>query len=654
MDRFFYLLSLFLLLSCQKSEKYNSNSGSPTRVKCNINVSYLDVFVTKVAENIDENSIDNLWVLQFDGQSDTSVLVKAAYISSPDISNLNLNLLTGVGQSIYFIANSSDNSLFNSSNSPLNIYTILSLKNKTIEYTSENDNFTGTDNYFLRMSGVYKGDILPTGTSFSVNLTRLAAKISFSYKSLTSINIGEEGAIIKIKSVALKNVPSISHILSDPNNSFVEEPSTVIDYQTNSIGIGDTLGTIIFYMPENLRGIITGNTSPLQKASTAPDKSTYLEVRGSYYPSGSSSASKIITYKIYLGKNAISDYNVNSNINHKVNITFRGLNVEDSRITIDSPDPPSNCHIVAPTSMIIMPVGIKGNGSESAIEEGINIFHTAASVSVLWSTTPDLITLSDFSFEDQKITVTASSNTGNALIIATDDIGNILWSWHIWVTDYNPNKGITNSFTNNKGVTYTFMDRNLGALSTSYVNDKNNLYYQFGRKDPFPGGDYSPTIINEGSKSVNYAIQHPDFFIANSNSDWCSTSSNDWWMGVSGNINIPGSKTIYDPCPFGWRVPTWNNGVSPWNGLTINNCIMMDGGWKWISPYNAGLWLPTGYRNSMDGSFNFGNRSLNWLASTDNASNGFSLDFVMSDLGTINENGSNGRANGLTIRCVRE
>jgi len=652
MHRYFYLLSFFLFLSCQKSDEFTVDFGHPANVRCNINVSYLDIFVTKVAENIDENSIDNLWVLQFDGQSETSVLVKAVYLSSPDISNLNLNLLTGTGQSIYFIANSSDNSLFNSSNAPLNTYTILSLKNKTIEYTSENDNFTGTDNYYLRMSGLYIGDILSSGTSFSINLKRLAAKISFSYKSLASINSGEEGAIIKIKSVVLKSIPGNSHILSDPNNSNIVEPPTVIDYYTASIGIGDTSGTIIFYMPENLRGLIPGNTSPMQKASNPPDKSTYLEVRGSYFPSGSSSATKIVTYKIYLGKNAISDYNVNSNINHKVNITFRGLNIEDSRISINSSDSPSNCHIVTPTGMIIIPIGVKGNGTTSAIEDGININHTASSVSVLWSTTPNLITLSDFSFEDQTVTVKASSNTGNALIVANDDIGNILWSWHIWVTDYNPDQDTTNSFTNNKGIAYTFMDRNLGALSSIFNNSDNQniLYYQFGRKDPFPGGDYSPIIISEGSKSMNYAIQHPDSFIANSNSDWCSTSSNVWWMGVSGNLTTPGPKTIYDPCPSGWRVPAWKNGASPWDGLTINNC---NGGygWEWISPYNAGLWLATGYRNSVDGSVNFCNSSLNWLASTDNASNGFSLDFT--DL-IINGYGSNGRANGFTIRCVRE
>ncbi len=46
-----------------------------------------------------------------------------------------------------------------------------------------------------------------------------------------------------------------------------------------------------------------------------------------------------------------------------------------------------------------------------------------------------------------------------------------LWSWHLWITNYNPG-----------ALGQTTMDRNIGAMTTTDPG----FYYQFGRKDPFP------------------------------------------------------------------------------------------------------------------------------------------------------------------------
>ena len=74
--------------------------------------------------------------------------------------------------------------------------------------------------------------------------------------------------------------------------------------------------------------------------------------------------------------------------------------------------------------------------------------------------------ISDVKYADGRISFKASSKKGNALIAAFDKDGNIVWSWHIWMTDMpqvfdyenNPvyqSGGKTNGFF--------VMDRNLGA-----------------------------------------------------------------------------------------------------------------------------------------------------------------------------------------------
>ena len=103
---------------------------------------------------------------------------------------------------------------------------------------------------------------------------------------------------------------------------------------------------------------------------------------------------------------------------------------------------------------------------------------------------------------------------GNAVIAAKNSSSTILWSWHIWFTDHP--KGQT--YYSNAG---TMMDRNLGATSATPGDvGAHGLLYQWGRKDPFLG-----------SSSISDEVE---------------------------------AKSIYDPCPAGWRVPDGgSNGVRP-------------------------------------------------------------------------------------------
>ena len=121
------------------------------------------------------------------------------------------------------------------------------------------------------------------------------------------------------------------------------------------------------------------------------------------------------------------------------------------------------------------------------------------------------------------------------------------------------------------------MDRNLGATSATPGDvGALGLLYQWGRKDPFLGSSSIsdeiearsnitwPTAVYSTSSTGNiaYAIAHPTTFIN------CNTRNYDWYYtGTSSTDNTrwtssEKTKSIYDPCPAGWRVPDGgDNGV---------------------------------------------------------------------------------------------
>ena len=149
---------------------------------------------------------------------------------------------------------------------------------------------------------------------------------------------------------------------------------------------------------------------------------------------------------------------------------------------------------------------------------------------------------------------------GNAVIAARDAGGTILWSWHIWMTDRPQDQ----EYLNGAG---TMMDRDLGATSaTPETGGFLGLLYQWGRKDPFPGSSSleesiqtkttaewpDPVKSDESTGTIDYSIANPLTFITcnDSNSDWYYTGNN-----TVDNTRWKSVKTIYDPCPSGYRVP---------------------------------------------------------------------------------------------------
>ena len=149
--------------------------------------------------------------------------------------------------------------------------------------------------------------------------------------------------------------------------------------------------------------------------------------------------------------------------------------------------------------------------------------------------------------------------------------GEIVWSWHLWVTNYDPDtNGSDYNNINLDGDTYYMMKRNLGAFQnagesvTGYREEQVGLYYQFGRKDPFVGVNdiYEASDNRETTNSGNwtqvdcgpqapwgYTITHPMSLVrgVTNSKSWVPTVGqvDGYWGDVDDE---------QDPCPYGWRV----------------------------------------------------------------------------------------------------
>ncbi len=244
----------------------------------------------------------------------------------------------------------------------------------------------------------------------------------------------------------------------------------------------------------------------------------------------------------------------------------------------------ANCYLVSePNGRYKFRATVKGNESASSI--------TPSDAEIVWQYPAGL--LDKVSLEEGYIFFSADSTLeiteGNAVIAALDDEENILWSWHIWSTAYDPEQGAQ---TYSNGL--TFMDRNLGAAGNSNATENDillsyGLLYQWGRKDPFVGPRYYDTSADrsiydangkwlsvkivastEETGTIDYATANPLTVITGSEKtefDWLYASRNDALWGnpnsSTGVNTAKGSKSLYDPCPIGWQVAPQNG----WEGF---------------------------------------------------------------------------------------
>ncbi len=362
----------------------------------------------------------------------------------------------------------------------------------------------------------------------------------------------------------------------------------------------------------------------------------------------------------------------------------------------------ANCYIAKPGTTVSFSVACKGNSSTDAIS-GVS------SLKVVWQDVKGLVKELYLDAAAKMAYAELSDASGNAVVAVCDDSGAILWSWHLWVSDYDPSKTLFTTPANASGTTWVFMDRNLGAITASPEGfGSHGLIYQWGRKDPFPGAasytkqneDYSyvndgepdlydidgnelPTIYStaQGDGTLSKSIQNPSVFyklvkvntgekdeygqdIVYNNpktGDWTSSSNDDFWGGVSMK------KTIYDPCPVGYKVPVCDaDGNTPYAWLVYKSMT-----WDAVN-YGAnqdGQWFPaTGTRVNFSGGFDFGDPAEGsnpysglWIGTAGKTSSDLETypDLYGQYMFIINGKrtfkcSKDRRSQGLSLRCVAE
>lgn len=213
----------------------------------------------------------------------------------------------------------------------------------------------------------------------------------------------------------------------------------------------------------------------------------------------------------------------------------------------------ANCYIINSAGQYKFPV-IKGNGQKGVILSGDTAeLPDAKYAKVVWQD-GNLISSVGVNKGFVVFETYESWKKGNAVVAVTDDAGTILWSWHIWSTDYVLGTNDVTVYNHSKSRAYKMMSLTLGEVGSTAP------FYQFGRKDPFP-----KNVTNVSSNgSLSKSIQNPDVYYGNGGYDWCSDSRSDWWdagyksyssSSSSTASVLKGNKTIYDPCPVGYRVP---------------------------------------------------------------------------------------------------
>lgn len=320
--------------------------------------------------------------------------------------------------------------------------------------------------------------------------------------------------------------------------------------------------------------------------------------------------------------------------------------------------------------------------SGTGVNKGMGV--TVNGAELLWQDASGLISAVGIDGDYLTFTVpaAASSKAGNALIAAKSG-STIVWSWHIWVTTETLSSTTVVATGSHN---YTVAPVNLGWIPTGGSGKQGYCpYYQWGRKDPFipcngttngntnktiyniSGANITPASITASSTGIQYEsstsatiatnIQNPiKHYYNSSNYGPCNTTYYNMWDAqntATNNVTSATKKTIYDPCPPGFCVPTGNLWYYFGNGgsRSDSNWDSTNKGKTWTLN-GASIYFPAaGYRIYSSGSLGYvGSGGYCWSATPGSTVSGRNLYFNSSGWYWGNVT----RAYGFSVRPVAE
>lgn len=601
----------------------------------------------------------------------------------------------------------------------------------------------------LLMNGYFK--VTKETTSASCKLYRNVAKLHLTLNNA-------EGSGIKLKTIQLKNVPATIYYadqaVASGNDDFTTSPFPATDETeflemaldslgTSGEGIsaGSEAVTLDYYLPRNMRGT-TATTDTLARNNNVPERATYVEVMASKVDTDGNEQTPV-RYRFYVGHNTTNDFNVRANCRYDIALNFAtiGNQQHDSRVedlgkvklATDA-----NSFIINPLEGDAQPVyelpinRVNEFWNHTRYSEQLPDFDgqiygsTQWEVSVLWQDKSTQL----IQFCDENGNVTESTQglysskglskniffkpvkgaKGNVLVaIKKKGQEECLWSWHLWLTDYNPDAATQKVNNYQKNVpggrilrmedgdnvsewadnpNMYIMDRNVGATDEVYSAEKGNrtatvgLFYQWGRKDPLPSAhgnllyrmnadgsitelekkgsyvgtyaynDYLPIV--KTTALIAEAVQHPMNIYVTSKG----------WMKDSPLSYRESWPEILSPAPSGWKLPEPNT----MSFIAKQKDLPEKVSYQKAHGYNAFLdkdstvytFFPatgeytTASQWSGDGQqWNYEMSSRLWSASYNTSFYGYACLFIAYG-GTIYGSHSAIASHGYTIRCVKK
>lgn len=152
-------------------------------------------------------------------------------------------------------------------------------------------------------------------TELNLVLSRLAAKVEIRY------SVAPQAGALTLNSIQIKSAAN-----SVPLFGQERKADAVVDYAAHTLT--HNAGTLTAYVLENCQGVNSSvYVQELKDSAHAPQNSTYVIVRGTY-------ADKAVAYRIYLGENNTSDFNVRENRHYVLNVEIFGANPSDYRVSV--------------------------------------------------------------------------------------------------------------------------------------------------------------------------------------------------------------------------------------------------------------------------------------------------------------------------------
>lgn len=603
-------------------------------------------------ETTEEKEIHNVWVFQYDAETG-KLLIKPRYYTVTEqamLKDLPVYLKAGIASTVYVVANTGYRT-WADNGSWQKFMTLEQLYKQPLPTAFPIRSID--DKVSIPMGGTSGEVTVMSGTTVTVPVSRMYAKLK--------VRVNMRNEKMELNNINVLQIPNVCQVKTLYDSE--DEPKEVVQFpngttfNSSAFAASDITADdegvewAVFYVPENLQG----ETSVQPGGSKSDVVPTYaLKVEITTEIGGEKRV-----YTAYPGGNTYNNFNIQRNQVYRLTVDIAG--------SVGQHQPSSNCFVVKPNGFLAFEpyyrVEIGGGYNFQNYLNPEVPERTIDRVGIIWqtkdcigdNTNGELVQLGEDTGDIHRKVYVKTGEKGNALIAAYNKDGKIIWSWHIWVTDHEPDNlgkavvyhtydwdetGIHPDRPRIQG--YAVMSCNLGALADKqsgttgdetllrYPSQQTQAFgmlYQWGRKDPFPPlryiwgkhQDYNDdhTDIHYGNDNVTevhktsttadeylfhsvigkdlhgavkYAIANPTVFICGTDKafvdedyveednyfnggDWCpqGESDNKLWGGLEPDAgmkaliinegenvhlydNYGDKKSIFDPCPTGWRV----------------------------------------------------------------------------------------------------